>query len=167
MKSIILAISLSASFWCSDSASNCVDIHNPATTTFAGRTPCGDYFKSFLEISPEINCEMIRWELSLYHNSGSNTLSTFLLKYNYGMNKPNTEDFAGGGNLAQIKGFWKMLKGTKTNSNATVYQLESNISSGFISLVKLDDRVLHFLYSDKSLMVGNAGYSYTLYKVKE
>jgi hypothetical protein len=61
-----------------------------------------------------------------------------------------------------IEGKWKIAKGTKSNSSAIVYQLLS--SKQQISFLLLDYNLLHLLNPDKSLAIGNEGYSFTLSK---
>jgi hypothetical protein len=61
-----------------------------------------------------------------------------------------------------MKGGWDIVKGTKTDPNADVYQLYSEDSQVAVSFVKMSDDLLHVLDRDKTLMVGNAAWSYTL-----
>ena len=44
------------------------------------------------------------------------------------------------------------------------YQLTADKSGKTVSLVKVGEDLLHFLNPDRSLMVGNAGWNYTLSK---
>lgn len=135
-------------------------------TVFHGRTPCGDHVRSFLQVPGTAACEMIRWELSLYNDEGSTEPARFYLKYTYGMNQPNSENFTGGGSASSWAGTWKKLQGTKADPDAVVYQLEREASPARLFLVRMDNDVIHLLYSDRSLLIGNAGYSYALYRVK-
>src|SRR5439155_26971731 len=50
-----------------------------------------------------------------------------------------------------------LTKGTKSNPDAVVYGLDSAVA-----LVRIDPNVLHVLDRDRRLMIGGAGWSYTL-----
>ena len=60
------------------------------------------------------------------------------------------------------EGKWKVTKGTKTDTNAIVYQLDGFESDGPIFLLKADRNVLLFLTKDGSPLVGDSDFSYTL-----
>ena len=57
---------------------------------------------------------------------------------------------------------WTIVRGTKTNPEAVVYQLEPDKPGGSLSCVKADDNILFFLDKERNLMVGNGDFSYTL-----
>ena len=54
------------------------------------------------------------------------------------------------------------MKGTKSDANAIVYELDAFGSDGPIFLLKADRDVLFFLGNDGSLLVGNEDFGYTL-----
>ncbi|MDB4919021.1 MAG: hypothetical protein JWQ54_1004 [Mucilaginibacter sp.] len=82
------------------------------------------------------------------------------------MKEQSGPGFIGGGKKAEAEGRWIITKGTKANRNAVVYQLNPGKGKSAIFFVKMDDNILHLLYSDKSLMIGNSGWSYTLNRIK-
>jgi hypothetical protein len=61
-----------------------------------------------------------------------------------------------------MEGNWAIVKGTKTDPDANVYQLYSSRSQVAVSFVKMSEDLLHVLTRDQTLMVGNAAWSYTL-----
>jgi hypothetical protein len=102
------------------------------------------------------------WKIVLYQDSVTGTPTTYTLESAYGTPQPNTPGLAGGGTPIVMEGRWEILKGTKMNSVAEVYQLSSEDSQPAVSFVKMSDDILHVLNSDQTLMVGNAAWSYTL-----
>ena len=59
-------------------------------------------------------------------------------------------------------GKWSIVKGTKGDPDAEVYQLDTDDQNGFLSFLKVDDNILFFLDKDRELLVGNEHFSYTL-----
>jgi hypothetical protein len=57
-------------------------------------------------------------------------------------------------------GRWAIVKGTKEDPNAVVYQLDPDVS--FLSFLKTDDNILMFLDREGNLLIGNSRFSYTL-----
>ena len=102
------------------------------------------------------------WKIVLYQDSVSGTPTTYTLESTYGVSQPNTTGPAGGGIAISMRGNWSTGKGTKTDSEADVYQLYSEDSQIAVSFVKMSEDLLHVLNPDKTLMVGNAAWSYTL-----
>ena len=124
---------------------------------FVGGTPAGGYVRKFLKIPFDKELELIRWQLSLQPDH------SFKLACSFGVIQPNTMNFKGGGEQVSITGKWTTEKGIKNNPASIVYTLESDQGAS-IRMVKMDDRVFHLLFSDKSLLIGNGGWSYTLNK---
>jgi hypothetical protein len=61
-----------------------------------------------------------------------------------------------------MAGKWGIVKGTKTDPEAEVYQLHSEDSQIAVSFLKMSEDILHVLNSDQTMMVGNGAWSYTL-----
>lgn len=131
---------------------------------FVGSSPCGNVIRPLLQMSEKEECDFTKWQITLYQDPVSKTPTVFKLKALYGLSQPNTSGFIGGGISREAEGKWSIVKGTKTNPEAVVYQLNPDRPALFLSFVKMDDNVIHLLYTDKSLMIGNAGYSYTFNK---
>jgi hypothetical protein len=120
---------------------------------FDGRTPCQELAKQLNEQTiPE--CIKIKWRLIFYKNGLDTTSGTYSL-----------EGFKFRGTNI-LKGKWKMIKGTKADQNAIVYQL-NNPTKGSLYFLKADDNVLFFLDKEKNIMVGNRNFSYALYRTIE
>lgn len=129
---------------------------------FVTTSPCDAASKSLLKIPATADCEIIKWSLTLHHDPDTPTSATYKLTYAYGLPKQGTNEIAQGGIKVEQKGRWAMTKGAKTSPDAVVYRLDPDKSQESISFQKVDDHLLHLLNRDKSLMVGNAGWSYTL-----
>ena len=133
--------------------------------TYVGSTPCLKGSQPLSGIPQDSDCEFIRWQLTLYVND-KNEPSNYKLEYEYGISQPGTQGFKDG-KVVRVEGRWQIIKGSKKNSAAVVYQLDPDKSSGSISFVKLSEGILHLLDNEKRLMVGNPGFSFTLNKVSK
>lgn len=135
--------------------------------SFVGSSPCGNVIHPLLKMSANVACDFTKWKLTLYQDSTTKAPTTFQLSCQYGVSQPNTSGFIGGGTSVEATGKWAIIKGSKTNPAAVVYQLNPDKPEISLSFVKMDENVIHLLYSDKSLMIGNSGYSYTFNKAKQ
>ena len=132
---------------------------------FAGNTPAGYFIRPLLGIPLNADCDRVQWSITLYRDPATHKPSVFKLNCIYGLQANSAPGFAGGGNELKTEGTWTITKGAKNNADATVYQLNST-SGHEILFVKMDDNILHLLYTDESLMIGHAGWSYTLSRIK-
>jgi hypothetical protein len=64
-------------------------------------------------------------------------------------------------------GTWTILRGTKNDPDALVYQLRPDDSQQLTSFLKADDNHLFLLDGELNLLVGNALFSYTLSRVEK
>ena len=133
---------------------------------FVGNSPCGYFPRPMLNIPSNANCERIEWELTLYEDQKTHAPTSYILYNTYGIAQQGARGFVDGGTKTAMEGKWKIVKGTKTNPAAVVYQLNPGNPKTSISFLKLDDNLLHLLYSDQTLMIGNDSWSYTLNKVR-
>lgn len=119
-----------------------VDADDPSLFgVFEGRTPCPD-------------CERTKVRLILYQNPTTKAPTTYVLERIY----------VGKDNIRHItKGDWAITRGTKEDSKAMVYQLNTDLE-GFGLYQAADKNILLFLEDDLSLKVGTPGHSYTLSK---
>lgn len=122
--------------------------NKPLPDIFVGRTPCQELAGQLREITiPE--CIKIKWKLIIYKDPGSENTGTYnMWGFIYKKDNPRA-------------GKWRLTKGTKTNKEAIVYELEEKGRPSFF-LQKAGDNVLFFLDNDKKLMIGNGDFSYTL-----
>jgi hypothetical protein len=65
----------------------------------------------------------------------------------------------------ETEGKWKIVRGTKTNPDAVLYQLNPDKSKMSLSFLKLNDNLLHILDQNEKLMIGNEFHSYTLNRI--
>jgi len=131
---------------------------------FEGITPCSAQTRPLPQIPADSDCELMTWKVILYQDSASaaGTPTTYILESAYGASQANTTSPAGGGAPIALEGNWGIMKGTKTDPEAEVYQLYSKDSQVAVSFVKISEDILHVLNRDRTLMLGNAAWSYTL-----
>ncbi len=153
MKSIFVIVCMSFAFY----VNNCFAQSSASQTqilvgVFDGRTPCMD-LASQLNESVTSECIKIKWRLTFYKDSLTNQPTTYeLIGFVYRKGNPR-------------KGEWKIIKGTKSDPEAVVYQLDR---SGGVPLFfqRGDENILFFLDQEKELMVGNRDFSFTLNRKK-
>lgn len=131
---------------------------------FVASTPCSAGTKPLPGIAVNADCELIKWKLTLYQHESTKTPTTYKLLAAYGLPKQGTKGFIGGGKEIETGGKWTIVKGTPSDANAIVYQLHDE-SNKTISFLKLNDNLIHLLDSEKHLMIGHGGWSYTLNRI--
>ena len=129
---------------------------------FEGTTACSSLTRPLPQIPEDTDCELMIWKIILYQDSATGSPTTYVLESTYGPSQPNSLGPAGGGTPISMEGDWDIGKGTKTDPEAQVYQLYSADSQVAVSFMKMSEDILHILNRDKTLMVGNAAWSYTL-----
>lgn len=135
---------------------------SPTYGVFEGITPCDDIPRPLPQIPLDTNCEAMIWKITLYQDPQTGTSTTYRLNAAYGVAQPNTTGLRGGGTRLELEGKWSVSSGTKTDPDALVYQLSIENPQAELSLLKLDDNILHVLTGDRRPMIGNGGWSYTL-----
>jgi hypothetical protein len=115
---------------------------------YEGRSPCQEISR-LLGVSTSDDCIKVKWQLILYRDPVTHVPTTFALGGLAWRNPPKT-------------GKWFIVKGTKENPDAEVYQLDTEDQNGFLSFLKADDNILFFLDQNRELLVGNEQFSYTL-----
>jgi hypothetical protein len=129
---------------------------------FQGNTPCSAQARPLPQIPFDSDCEQMIWRLVLYQDPQTKTPTTYQLNSAYGLPKPNTNDLVGGGTPIMMEGTWMITTGTKTDPDATVYQINPDDPQTTVSFLKVNENLLHILNSEKTLLVGNGAWSYTL-----
>ena len=129
---------------------------------FRGNTPCSAQARPLPQIPADTDCEQMIWNLVLYQDPETGTPTTYRLESAYGLSKPNTNDLINGGTLITMEGTWTITSGTKTDPQAVVYQIDPDDAQTTVSFLKVSDNLLHVLNTEKSLLVGNGAWSYTL-----
>lgn len=125
---------------------------------FVATSPCDAVSKAALKIPASANCEMIKWHLTLFEDAKTLTPTTFELNCAYGLPEQGTLGLSQGGTKVGWKGRWTIVPG----ADATVYELDLGVPKATVSFLKVDHNLLHLLDQNKSLAMGNAGWSYTL-----
>jgi len=155
MNTITSILCRSAIFWCFILSCSCsLATGKNDKTVFVGCTPGNDLIKSQLGIPKETIIDFIRWDLAfdkLSHN-------TFVLNIVYGESQPNTLGFKQGGQKKSYQGEYRISK----DHGNEIYQLKSSEFQTEITLIKLNENIIHLLTPQNHLMVGNGGWSYTL-----
>jgi len=129
---------------------------------FQGNTPCSAHARPLPQIPAEADCDQMIWHLILYKDPQTGSPTTFNLKSAYGLSKQGTNDLIDGGTPIAMKGRWTITTGIKSDPEATVYQLNDSDSQAMASFLKVSDDLIHVLSSEKTLLVGNGAWSYTL-----
>jgi len=142
------------------------------SVVFAGTTPCGNVIRPIHKIDPEPDCRleeckciMVEWHLTLYTDANTKEPTRYTLK---GINRyivKETNMYSEPGIKREAEGRWTIVRGTKTNPNAILYQLNPDKPGMGLSFLKLSDSLLHLIDQNEKLMIGNEFFSYTLNRV--
>ena len=124
---------------------------------FVGSTPCGDSIRALLGVPRDVKADLIEWELTLNDPGNAGAPSTYDLRYRVGMTLPNQPGLGSAASRLERRGTWRTGTGIRSQPAATVVELD-----GAVALVKVSDTILHVLEPDRTLMVGDGGWSYTL-----
>lgn len=117
---------------------------------YTASTPANQTVRDFLGINQTDSIDFIRWKLKI------TDLKNFDLSCSYGISKPNTNGFV---NEKKVE-----LKGTVNFSDGI---LSLNVKGKSLSMQVLNQNIMHLLHKDGSMMVGNAGWSYTLNSMEQ
>lgn len=113
-----------------------------ADAVFVGTSPCTEPIRPLLGIPRDKPADLMKWTLVL------RATGEYTLRCEYGPAVQGTKD-VGNPTVVERQGKW--------TTRGAVYEL-----NGAVSLAKVGDDVLHVLNADRTLMVGNGGWSYTL-----
>lgn len=137
---------------------------SPEPEIFVAATPCDAVPRHLLAIPANLDCEMIKWRLTLRRDPRNLGRDDFKLQYTYGMTKPGTQGFMNDGFGKEISGKWALSKNTGKLPGKQFFTLHPTDSQSTITLLQMSDRMLHLLDTQGNLMIGNAGFSYTFNK---
>lgn len=129
---------------------------------FEGVTPCSAKSRPLPQIPADTDCEQMIWSLVLHHDPQTGAPATYSLKSAYGLSKPNTNDLAGGGTSISMEGSWTITKGTTSDPDAMVYQINPDDPETTVFFLRVNENLLHVLDAEKEMLVGNGAWSYTL-----
>ncbi len=113
-------------------------------------------------LATNVPCHCTTWRLTLSTNLNAPAPAKFTLSATYGLQGQTDPNQLEAGPTVEVRGEWEMVCGTKGKPNAVVYRLYPEGRKESVSLVRVGENILHFLNEDKTLRVGNAGWSYTL-----
>ena len=130
-------------------------------SSFEATTPCTEEIKQMLGVPADYECEMMRWNLSLYRDN-KDVPTTFDLSYTYGLGKPGTRGFKEGAKTIGLKGKWTIKKSKIANIIGDVITLLPANSPISLSFLQPEEGLLHLLNKDQLPLVGTAAWSYTL-----
>lgn len=119
---------------------------------FVGRSPCREVARQ-LNKAVDADCKKLKWELTLHQDPDRLTPTTYKLRGTFYRER-----------IAE--GRWAIVRGTKTDPAAVVYQLDPDKPQGSLFFLKADDNILLFLDGERNLMVGDGDFSYTLNRAK-
>jgi len=120
---------------------------------FEGRTPCQDFAKDHhWKVSPD--CFKKKWRILLNKDPQTLLPATYSLRRVIDNEPKDTE------------GKWTYVKGTSSNPNVLIYQLDPDKPEESVSLLAGDENVLFFMNKSNELYVGNGDFIYTLNKRK-
>ena len=129
---------------------------------FEGITPCSAQTRPLPQIPADTNCEQMIWEFSLFQDSATGAPTLYRLDATYGVPQQNTTGLEKGGTPITMEGRWAIVKGSDADPNAVIYQLNPEDPQMTVSFLKVSEEILHVLHPNLKLMVGNAGWSYTI-----
>lgn len=125
-----------------------------AKTSFSGRSPCQEIARELKHPVPA-DCFKLKWALELRRDPQTLVPTTYKLRGTLYRNDANETEHP-------REGKWKVIRGSKTDPNAIVYQLDAFGSDGPIYLLRADDGILFFLDNNGRILVGDKDFSYTL-----
>jgi hypothetical protein len=134
-----------------------------ATQQFVGSTPGDARSREFLGgLPPQAPCHCITWRLALFGTNSAEESGEYTLEVTYGLPGLDDPNQLVEGPTAKLKGRWDIVRGSQANPQAVVYRIHGAEDDKSLSVVRVSKHLLHFLNDDKTLRVGNAGWSYTL-----
>lgn len=132
---------------------------------YTGSTPCDALIKSILNILPGDTCEFLKWEMTI--SKGSVDTGSYQFTVHYGESQPNTNGFKGGGTMIEVSGKYSISKGNASGSGRKIYHLTGTKIHPELTLIEMDNNIFHFADAKGNHLLGNAGFSYVLNRIKK
>jgi hypothetical protein len=114
---------------------------------FEGRTPCMGLARA-MHLALTDGCQRVKWRITLLQTAGTS--------------EPTTYKIEGSLHHTARAGAWRIVRGTASDPNAIVYQLDGSATEGPMLLWKADDDVLLMLDEHRQPLVGTINFTYTL-----
>jgi hypothetical protein len=132
-------------------------------SVFVGSTPCGAEAREFLGgLKAEAKCHAITWRLTLATPSSGGGGSTWTVSAKYNIPAPGNPNAMVDGPQVTTSGRLEVAKIARSETPRTTYLLRGDATRKTLSLGQMAGGLLHFLTADGRLLVGTAGWSYTL-----
>ena len=119
---------------------------------FDGRTPCQEIASEHPEMNVSQSCFKLKWRLILNRDSVSHRPTAYTIRKVVD-NIPR-----------DVSGKWIIIKGTVSNPDVVIYQLDPDKPQESFSFLVGDDNVLFFLNKRNDPYIGNENNSYTMNK---
>jgi len=158
----LLSISACAGVNPQNSAPSPVPHGSQILGVFLGDTPCTAQVTPLFQIPSDADCDQMIWSLVLYQGPETKTPTTYQLNTSYGLSKQGTNDLIGGGTPIVMEGKWTITSGIKSDPDGIVYQINPDDPQTTVSFLKVNENLVHVLSSEKTLLVGNGAWAYTL-----
>lgn len=119
---------------------------------YDGRTPCKKIAAEHSEMSASPSCFKLKWKLILNRDSATYLPTTCTIRTIVD-NQPR-----------DVTGRWAIIKGTATNAEAIIYNIQADNLAEPILLFVGDENVLFFLDKNNEPFIGNEDFSFTMNK---
>jgi hypothetical protein len=129
---------------------------------FVATTPCDTAVRAPLRIPTTANCELLQWSLVLSQDANTQAPTSYRLRVTYGYLAESTYQFRRGAPDVVREGSWTITRGVASAKDAIVFRLDGDKRDLSITLLKLDDNVLHLVDRSQHLVVGTSSWSYSL-----
>jgi hypothetical protein len=157
----ILLIFISVMIWlaaCSQTGTG-----NAISAHYKGSSPCNSLIKSMIGVPQSPICDFIIWDLMISKGPKD---STFQVKMVYGESKPSTPGFKEDHHI-DFNGTFMIHIGVPSNPRAKQYHFKSSSGKKEFWLSEMNGNIFLFTDAWGKNLVGNAGYSYVLNRVRD
>jgi len=120
---------------------------------FEGRTPCAP-ISDQLSGQTAPNCDHLKWQIIFFRDSITNMPTNFIFTSELFDRHPQ-------------KGKWHIIRGSKKEPAAIMYELDFETGKKPLFLLKADENVLFVLDEKQNALTGNQDFSYTLNRVQK
>ena len=135
-------------------------VYSAAAQEFVGSTPCGPEVRAFVGgIGADAPCHAVTWRLSM--DAPDSVRGSWRLTAVYGIPPASNPNAMVDGPRVTIDGTWTRDAATPRGARI-IYRLSTGTPQRTLSFAKVADGLVHVLDSDGRLMLGTAGWSYTL-----
>ncbi|GAA4445339.1 hypothetical protein GCM10023091_36890 [Ravibacter arvi] len=132
---------------------------------FGATSPCGAAVRPLHGVAAAGPCDLLNWRLTLYEDTQTHLPTVFTLASESMYFVDNRTIRTTGKRL--VTGRWSRNQERTSTRVSTVYHLQGTQQGAFLALRLIHPALLHPTGPDGTLLVGTAGASYTLSKLKE